>query len=656
MASLERPKPRRFSFDDVVVDLDQFCLLKQGEAKTLAPRAFDLLVYLIENGDRVIEKQELFEHVWKESFVTDNALTQTIKEVRRAIGDDADAPHYIMTIPKRGYRFIGAVSPMRDEPADLIVERHSIWRMALEEDGAPSEAVLDHQPTVQALPPGPLPAKWARSSIAAACIAIAIAGVGAYLFLSNRPKPPSSPSSVRSIAVLPFKPISPEGRDEYLELGMADALIARLSNINQIALKSTGSVRKFSGLEQDPLAAGRELNVESVLGGSVQRAGDRIRVTTRLVNVADGKALWTDSFDAKFTDVFAVQDSISSQIASALALTLSGGERKQLARRYTNNTEAYQLYLKGRYFWNKRTGDALKTSIEYFEQAIRADPNYALAYAGVADSYLLLGAGDYGVMSPAEAMPLAKNAATTALQLDETLAEAHTSLGFLNYIFDWDWAGADRHFRRAIELSPAYPTASHWYSLYLTVTGRTGEGIETARRARELDPLSRIINTDCGIVYFYARQYDRAVEQFKATLEMEPNFAAARWDLGRTYSQTGDYGSAISEIKAAMESAGRTPTFLGSLGYAYAVAGRKDEARMTLNELKSVAKRQYVFPHLIAIVYAGLGDKEEALDWLWRAFEERDNALVALKVEPDFDSLRSEPRFSELLRRVGLER
>jgi tetratricopeptide (TPR) repeat protein len=257
-------------------------------------------------------------------------------------------------------------------------------------------------------------------------------------------------------------------------------------------------------------------------------------------------------------------------------------------------------------------------------------------------------------MSPAEAMPRAKSAATTALQLDETLAEAHTSLGFLNYIFDWDWAEADRHFRRAIELSPAYPTASHWYSLYLTVTGRTAEGIETARRAQELDPLSRIINTDRGIVYFYARQYDLAIERFKATLEIEPDFAAARWDLGRAYSQTGAYEQAITELQSAIQFGGRTPTFLGSLGYAYAVAGRRDEAIKILNELKSLSKRQYVFPHLMAIIYAGLGDKEQAIYWLSKAYDERDNALIALKVEPDFDVLRSDRRFSELLRRVGL--
>jgi DNA-binding winged helix-turn-helix (wHTH) protein/TolB-like protein/Tfp pilus assembly protein PilF len=651
MASLAENKKRQYSFGDVIVDRGTFCVIREGQARRLAPRAFDLLIYLMENADRVIEKRELFERVWKESFVTDSALTQAIKEVRRAIGDEADAPHYIMTIPKRGYRFIAPVNALPEEPPDLIVERHSSWRVAVDEIEEPDcnsaqlptiarPRIIDDRRQIE---------RWRtlkRTLVALSALGLAIAVFAGVLLIRDRTKHIDPSPGVHSIAVLPFKPISAEARDEVLELGIADNLIIRLSTVQQIAVRPTSAVRKYATLEQDPVAAGRELNAEAVLDGSVQRIGNRIRVTARLLRVGDGRALWAGEFDEQSQDMLLLQDSISHAVAMALLPRLSGEERARLARRYTQDPQAYELYQKGRYFWNKRTQDDLGKAIGYFNEAIARDPNYALAYSGLADSYAL--SALYTGLLSRDSFLKARSASDKALGIDPTLAEAQATRAYVKYYYEWDWAGAEVEFKRAIEMNPNYATAHQWYGEYLFFMERFDESLAQLNRARELDPLSLVINTELGSPYFYMRQYDRAAGMYRKALDMDPNFRLAGYCVALCYGQQGMYNEAIAALGG-----GRSVD--AEVGYYFGVSGMRKEAHEMLDRLMRTYGEQYYSPYLISKVHVGLGEKDDAFAWLQKACENRDERIVMLKVDPDFDSLRSDLRFLELLRRVGLD-
>ena len=462
---------------------------------------------------------------------------------------------------------------------------------------------------------------------------------------------PSQPVSIKSIAVLPFKPLGMENRDESLELGMADTLIARLSNIREIDVRPISAVHKYTGLDQDAVAAGREQQVHAVLDGHIQKAGEKVRVTVRLTRVEDGATLWADKFDEEMTNIFAVQDSISERVANALSVTLAGGEKERLTKHHTENPAAYQLYLKGRYHLNRLTDDGFLKGRDYFRQAIDVDPNYAAAYAGLADSYQML--SGYNALAPNEGFPQAKAAATEALRLDEDLAEAHTALGSVKLLYDWDWQGAEREYRRAIEINQSYSDAHLMYGLYLSAMGRFDEGHAETRRAQELDPLSLSKIVGIGDVFYHQRQYDRAQEQYGRVLEMDPNSGFGHWALGNVYVHKGMFEEAIAEYKKAVQLSGDSPDELASLGYAYALSGKRTEAQNVIEELKERSKRRYVSPTIIAFIYAGLRDKDEAFAWLEKAYSGRDFILVFLKVDPTFDSLRSDARFAELMRRVG---
>lgn len=468
-----------------------------------------------------------------------------------------------------------------------------------------------------------------------------------------------------SIAVLPFKYLGAEESDEYLGLGLADAIITRLGNLSQIVVRPTSSVRKYAGLIQDPVAAGRDLRVVAVLEGSIQRDGDRIRVTVQLVNVADEAPLWAEKFEVEFRDLFTVEDSISEQVAAALILKLSSEERQRLTKHYTENIAAYRLYLKGRYYWNKRAGEGMKKAIWHFQQAIETDPGYALALAGLADCYNL--ASYYSELPPKESFSRAKAAAIKALEIDDQLAEAHASLAFARAWHDWDFPGAESAFQRALELNPNYATGRHWYALYLMVMGRTAEAGAEVRRAQELDPLSLAINRDVGWVYHLgARQYDQAIEQYLNTLELDPGFWPTRWLLGMAYEQKEMRVEAIAELKQALAlSGGRTrmladsasveqTRILAELGHAYAASGQGSEAAQVLGELLELSQRQYVSPYEFALIHLGLGEMDEAFDCLRQAYLEHSDRLIYLKVDPRLDGLRSDRRFTNLLQLVGL--
>jgi DNA-binding winged helix-turn-helix (wHTH) protein/TolB-like protein/Flp pilus assembly protein TadD len=618
-------------FDDVVVDFDRFRIEKNGLPRKITPRAFDVLVYLVEHRDRIVEKQELFEQVWKESFVTDNALTRTIKEIRQVIGDDADAPRYIETFPKRGYRFIASVVVIETEEQRV-------------------EATARHP-----LPPAAPNSIRRRFQSSPTLVGISIVFVGvaaalSYLLIARTPKRPVTVMP-KSIAVLPFKPLVPDGRDESLEMGMADTLITRLSSLKQLMVRPMSAVRNYSRLDQDPVEAGREQRVEAVLEGSLQRAGDKIRVTVRLVSVPEGTLLWADKFDEKFSDIFAVQDSISEKVAATLAIKLSGDEQNQLAKRYTENAEAYQLYLRGRYHWSRRTEDEMKKAIELFQQAINLDPSYALAYVGVGDCYAWLAVG---TMSPMEAVPKAKAAAIKAREIDDQVAEVHPIFAWILFTYDWDWSGAEREFKRSIELSPNYATAHLWYWAYLERIGRFDDAQREMKRTEELDPISLANNSYVGRSLYYAGQYDQAIAQYQKTLEMDSTFALAQTLLGLAYLQQSRFKEAIALGENTSTFSGGSPDAVAWLGYAYAMSGNRLCATKILDQLAKRSQLRYVSPLNAAIVYLGLGDKDKAFDCLEKAYTVRSRDLTTLKVDPIFKSVRSDPRFADLLRRIGL--
>ncbi|HEX7999681.1 MAG TPA: protein kinase [Pyrinomonadaceae bacterium] len=460
-----------------------------------------------------------------------------------------------------------------------------------------------------------------------------------------------TPTGSRAIAVLPFKMLRLEEKsDEYLGIGMADAIITKLSNIRRIIVRPTSSVLKYTGGDSDLLAAGHELDVGFVLDGRIQRAGDRVRVTVQLIRVRDGAPLWAAKFDEKFTDIFTVEDSVSGQVAQALMPKLSGEEQELLSRRETENAQAYQAYLKGRYYWNTYTEEGLAQAIFHFMEAIEEDPEYAQAYAGVADYYNFLGV--WGVLPPKESFAAAKNAAAKALEIDESLAEAHTSLAFALLAYDWDWESAEREFKHAIELNPSYATAHQWYAYLTSAQGRHADAITEIECAQKLDPLSPVIATSASLVFYNARQYDRCIEELEKAHEIDSRYFATEHGFAFGYAQKGRYDEAIASARRTVALSAGNPMGLWTLGYVLALAGRESEAREILREMEELQHKRYVSPYYIAMIHAGLGQQDEAFNWLEKAYEDRDWWLLWLRVEPFLDELRSDPRFQNLLRRV----
>jgi len=451
-----------------------------------------------------------------------------------------------------------------------------------------------------------------------------------------------------SLAVLPFKPLLEKERDEALELGMADSLIIRLSNSRDMIVRPLTSVRRFSGLEQDAQSAGRELDVESVLDGSIQRAGARIRLTARLTDVADGRSLWVGTFDEEFTDVFSVQDAISERVAGALQMHL-GAEKK----RHTVSTRAYELYLQGRYHWSRLVPTEVRKSIEFYEQAIAVDPNYALAYTGIAVAYVSLSIASDA--KPAESFPKAKAAALKAVTLDESLSDAHAYLSFIHFWFDWDWAAAESEVRRAIALNANSAEAHRGYGILLSQLGRQDEAIVEGTRARELDPLALITRTNEALFFYYSNQLPVAEDKLRAALELEPNFWIALLSIAKVYAAQGRYPEAIAELTKARKLSGGSAQPLSMLGYTFAIMGDREGAFEVLNELETLAGKRYVPPYNSALVYNGLHDDDNTFEWLERAYEGRDVLLAAfIKTDPVWSRLYHDPRFQDLLARMNL--
>jgi DNA-binding winged helix-turn-helix (wHTH) protein/TolB-like protein/tetratricopeptide (TPR) repeat protein len=634
-----------YEFGPFRIDRRERLLLHDGEPVSLPPKVYDTLLELVRHSGHVVEKEELMRAIWPDTFVEEANLTVNISALRKALGEGDSERPYIETVPRRGYRFVLPVTEVKNDSADPFAEEHTNPHLVIEEQRKVEET--KGEPTVIGVRALPRSRKWGLPVV----VISVLVGLGlvAYYTWTKRAEPGLK---VRSIAVLPFKPLVADNRDEPLEMGMCDALITRLSGLNQLIIRPTSLVVQYNKPGQDSLTAGRELGVDALLDGFVQKSGNKIRVTAQLVSISDGKHLWSGQFNANFTDIFAVEDSISRQMTEALLLNLTGEEQTRVAKHYTENVEAYEFYLKGRYFLDKRTPDGVKKSIDYFQEATEKDPKYALAFAGLAESYVIFAVR--ADMPPQDSYQKAKTAAMRALEIDDTIAEAHTALAHVRCWYDWDWPGAESEFKRAIELSVSYPSATQYYASYLITMGRHQEAVSEIKQAQRLAPLSLNINVQVARILYFARQYDEAIEQCLKTLEIEPTYGGAHLFLGRAYKQKGMYGEALAELEKARDLFRNDPEVLSLIGYTYAVSGRRVEAQKVLQELQALSKQRYVSPYHLAMVYAGLGERDKAFDWLERAYTDREGRLTILKFVPEFDRLHSDPLYADLLRRVGL--
>ncbi len=463
---------------------------------------------------------------------------------------------------------------------------------------------------------------------------------------------PGRGKAIDSIAVLPFANASGDPNTEYLSDGITENLINSFSQLPKLRVVPRNRVFRYKGKETDAEKIGRELNVRAVLTGRVTQRGDSLNIQTELVDVGADSQLWGRQYNRKFSEIITVQEEIAKEVSEKLRLRPTGEEQKRLTKRYTENPEAHQLYLKGRYVWNRRTAQTLQRAAAYFQQAIDKDPGYALAWAGLADCYATY--SFYGVLSPEEAFPKAKEAVAKALEIDDTLAEAHTSLVWIKSQYDWDWPGAEREFKRTIELNPNYAIAFQRYAGHLEAMGRLDEALAMRKRGEEIDPLSPVINTTAGWDLYFARQYDQAIEQFRRVLDTDANFPLAHLSLGWAYEQKGMLEEAIAEFQKGSSLSGGEPRMVGALGHAYAVSGHKDRAQRVIVELKQLSRQRYVPPFEIAVIYMGLGEKDLTFEWLEKAYQDHSPWLIWLKVDPRFDSLHGDSRYRDLRQRMGL--
>ncbi len=653
---MNRQEKHFYEFGPFRLDATQRLLLREGSVVPLTLKAFDLLLVLVKSDGQVLTKDELMRKVWPDSYVEEANLSHHIHKLREALGREL-GDKYIETLARRGYRFVAGVTNVQAEDVELQAREHSHARIAVKE----SESVV-HPPAAdsvvaepgRATNPEAVSRKRKRLSPrawAGAAVGLLLLLAGGYVLWTRHATPTiASTSQIRSLAVLPFRPLSAESHDESLELGMADALITKLSNVKQVVVRPTSSVLKYTAAGQDLLAAGREQSVDAIVEGQMQKAGDRIRFTVHLIRVSDGAPMWAGTFDDRFTNVFAVQDEISQEVAQALVSKLTGTEQQQISKHYTDNIEAYQLYQKGRVYWWKFSPEGAEKSISYFNQAIALDPNYALAYAGLSFSYSVQGA--IGSIPPIEAYPKVKSAAETAVKLDDTLAEGHVALGGKSLFFERDWASARKELERAIELNPNQPDAHELLGYYWEVAGQYDKAGAELKSAQKITPLMGLINMDVAALEYYQHHYDEAIDLYGKAHTLDPDFVPFPYMLAQANERKGAYEMAIDECRKALVSSPNNPNILIALGYAYASAGRKDEAQTILKSSLDKRKQHFVSPFMIALLYTSLAKKDEAFDWLNKAYDERDPQLIWLHVDPQLDSLHSDPRFAQMLQRM----
>jgi DNA-binding winged helix-turn-helix (wHTH) protein/TolB-like protein/Tfp pilus assembly protein PilF len=601
-------------------------LLREGELVPLTPKVFDILVTLVEHGGQVVAKDDLMKRVWPNTFVEEGNLTQNISLLRKALGESPGGVQFIETVPRRGYRFVADTNQSWGEPLEPTISETQVES---------SRVVSIPNTTSQS-------AGVKRTPLYAMAAGFVVIGIIGLVYFTGWGKAGNA-SAIQSIAVLPFVDESSDPDAEYINDKIAESLINSLSKLPQLRVVPRSVVAGYKGREIDPRKVGQELNVRAVVTGRMRRHGDIISIQADLIDLENVAQLWGQHYDHKVSDVILVQDDISRDIFENLRLKLNVEEKKQL--------EAYRLYMKGRNAWNKRTGDALQQAIEFFNQAIAIDPNNSAAYAGLADCYNMLVV--YGRLEPRDGFPKAKEAATKALEIDESSAEAHSSMAFIKFRWDWDRTATEREFQEAIKLKPAYAPAHQWYSSYLVAVERFDEAIAEAKRTEELEPLSFVASSHLGWIYYLSGHNDQAIEQCRKILELDPSSFPARRYLGLAYEAKGMYPEAIAEFQTGVKLSG-SPLMLALLGHAYAASGKTAEAKQVLTDLQQLQGQRYVSPYTVAAIHAGLGDQEQAFKWLETAVAERDIWLMNLKVDPVFAKLRSQRQFTDILARIRL--
>jgi len=596
-------------------------LRKAGSRIRLQDQPFKVLIALLERPADVITREELKRRIWPgDSFGDfDHAVNVAVAKLRTALGDSADVPRYVETLHRRGYRFIFPIMSASGPDAGVAAKDSDL-----------------HQYSVRELP---VDLERLHAGLDAASV--------------RDPAQASDQNAEKMrLIVLPLENLDGNPEHEYFTDGLTEEMITQIGRLHppRLGVIARSTTMRYKNVKKPIKEIGRELGVHYILEGGVRRAGDRVRVSVRLIQVSDETNLWAESYDRCLADVLQLQAEIARATASEIRLTLTRGQQLRLGGGRPVNPEAHDIYLKGRYCWNRRTEEGLTKAVNYFNQAISSDPEFAAAYSGLADAYSIL--GTYGALSPNDAFLPAKAAAGRALEIDDTLAEAHTSLAWASFLFDWNWSVAEKEFDRAIELNPNYPTAHFWRGVYLTSMGRISEALVEMHRAQDLDPLSLPVVAIGGWIFCLSRQYDQALEQSQKALVMDPNYALAHSYLGKALEQKGMWKEAIAELHLGFTLSGGIPIHLAQKGHAYAVAGEKHKAEETLHELKNLAKTRYVSAIEVALVYAGLRDKRAAFAWLRKAYDERARLPLFLKMDPAFDSLRSDP--PNLLRRMNI--
>jgi TolB-like protein/DNA-binding winged helix-turn-helix (wHTH) protein/Tfp pilus assembly protein PilF len=627
-----------YEFGAFRLDAERRLLWRGGEPVALTPKVFDVLCALVQNAGQIIAKEQLLQAVWPDSYVEESNLTQTVFVLRKALGE-APEQRYILTVQGKGYRFTPEVTEVPRERVEDRAESAGPARAAYE---SASAGYSDEHAT------------WSLGSrllVSAGCgVALLIVAVMLFYWAPLR----TQASGVRPmLAVLPFANLTGDPNQEYFSDGLTEEMITQLSNRDpqHLGVIARTSVMHYKNGQRPLDQIGRELGAQYVLEGSVRRDGEKVRITAQLIQMKDQSHLWARQYDRELSHMLAVQGEIAQEISGEIERTLQRDKTATIpAAESTTSYEAYDLYLKGRFSWNKRTPEGFEQAIKYFRQAIDIDPHYARAYAGLADSYAMI--GSYSIDPPIEVIPKARAAALKALELDDTLAEAHTSLALIHESFDWDWVTAEKQFRRAIELNPNYATAHQWYAEYLMWVGRFDEAFEESEQARRLDPLSPIIAADNAMIYFYSRQYDRAIEKLNAVVEMEPSLSRAHM-VRYAYVQQGRFKEALADVTSFRpddQSGWRSATF----AYIYGRSGQKLQAQRALAQLEKLGRRRRVDPAAFFYAHLGVGNTQKAFWWLEKAYTEHSSAMTTLKVDPTLDSLRSDARFQDFVRRVGL--
>ena len=653
------PTKHAYEFGPFRLNAAEGQLLRDGEVVDLTPKAFEALVLLVENRGHLINKEDLMKALWPDTFVEEANLAHHVWRLRKVLDDSKDGERYIETVPKRGYRFVAPVTPIDDQVVEEYIQRETITRLVAERETEYSDEDLKVVKGGSELHTHKRFSISLRTLFVAATILAVLVGTAGYLKTrtSRSSDVSASPMPLTTLAVLPFKPLTKESDDPSLEFGMADALITRLSNLNGLNVRPTSAVMKYSAASEDSATIGRELKVASVLEGRIQRSDDRIRITVQLISTNDGTPIWAERFDEKFTDIFALQDSLSQKVARALAVRLTDAETSRIQQHYTNNLEAYQAYLRGRYQLNQAFVGAPK-ALASFEEAIQKDPKFALAYVGVADVYFAFAFAGIGSRTPGEHAIKSKAAALKALELDDSLAEAHIALANILCGYEWKWAEAEKEFKRALELNPNSADAHHFYSNYLQAMTRFDEGLTEIKRAEELDPLSLQMIFHHGLCLFAMGRYDEALAQYRRALDIDSTTGAfgSHWGIAMIHQQQGKHEEAIRELEEARRLDPRPSWRDTGLVEAYALAGRRKEASDMLAQLLEVKKREYVSPFAIGQIYAALGDLNQAFAWFNKAIDEREFIVVYLKVSrPKMrKEVSSDPRYDLLLQRVGL--